>query len=304
MHIGGNIGRSLLMDLPSIRSTDLVVLEMSSAQLEDLPRIKWAPPIAVITNLHPHHLDRYASPTAYYRAKLNIACSPDGANKLIVGDLHPDVQPLLARMMADRQADLIRVHRPAQPLDLRVPGRHNQANAACVLAVCHELGHDETLVRRALGSFAGLPHRLQHVRTLEGVDYVNDSKSTSPAATVTAIEALPQPLVAIVGGQSRDVPLSGLAGALISGCRTTVCVGESGPALVSAIRAAASGDHDPPTYVAATLDEAVSLARQAASPGDAVLFSPGAPSFDGYTNFVERGDHFRALVMGLAPREN
>ena len=81
------------MDLPGIRSTDLVVLEISSAQLEDLPRIKWAPPMAVITNLHPHHLDRYASPTAYYRAKLNIACGPNGANKLIVGDIHPDVEP-------------------------------------------------------------------------------------------------------------------------------------------------------------------------------------------------------------------
>ena len=159
VHLGGNIGRSLLPELGSIEPTDLVVLEMSNAQLEDLPRIGWAPWIAVITNLSPHHLDRYGSARAYVHAKLNIVRDPAGASTVIVGRMYPEAGSLLTELMADSPGRVVPVSRPVPPAELLVPGSHNQENAACVLTVCRQLGLDERLVRKALRSFRGFPHR-------------------------------------------------------------------------------------------------------------------------------------------------
>ncbi len=304
VHLGGNIGRSLLNDLTGIRSTDLVVLEMSNAQLEDLPRIGWAPPIAVITNLSPHHLDRYDRFADYVIAKLNIACDPSGESAVIAGDLNVEAEAMLRAVLRDRPARLLRVEPPAGPIDLRVPGRHNQANAACVLTVCQHLGLDRALVREALHSFRGLAHRLEYVRTIDGVDYYNDSKSTSPAATIAAVQSFKRPILAIIGGQQkRDAPLTDLPGVLAGLCRAAICTGQSGRESAKAIReqmqTAGEAASDIYVYEAPTLEEAIRIARSLAEPGDVVLFSPGAPSFDAYPNFARRGAHLVNLIHAM-----
>ncbi len=310
VHLGGNIGRSLLSDLPDIRPTDLVVLELSNAQLEDLPRIGFFPPLAVITNLWPHHLDRYGTFAAYARAKLNIVCDPDRASKLVVGDMADEAAALLEQLLPDHADRVVRVRSFDPPLALRVPGAHNQANAACVATMCHHLGLEEQAVREALAAFTGLPHRLQHVRTLDGVDYYNDSKSTSPDATETAIAAFDRPtraaglgshgrLVAIVGGQDKGVSLTKCADRLAATCTLVICVGESGRAWTDALQAGARAGACRIVHEPGKLDGAVSLARKHAKPGGAVLFSPGAPSFDRYPNFARRGEHFIELVNAL-----
>ncbi|MFH1110782.1 MAG: UDP-N-acetylmuramoyl-L-alanine--D-glutamate ligase [Planctomycetota bacterium] len=347
VHLGGNIGRSLLNDLPDMRESDWVVLEMSNAQLEDLPRIDWAPDVAVITNLFPHHLDRYSSFADYAQAKLNITRHPEGTSKIVVGELHPDAEELLFTAVAGRRERLVHIPSVDSPIEmrgsnrtpsasagpsaesrrtpnrslalpvlleaLRVPGRHNQRNAACVLTVCRLLGLNEAVVRAALRDFKGLPHRLEFIRTLDGVDYYNDSKSTAPAATVIALEALQRPTVAIVGGQRKDVPLADCAKILARWCRVVICMGESGPAFAEAVntarRAVSCGPphscggffDDMIVHVVEALPDAVRLAHAEAKPGEVVLFSPGAPSFDQYANFTARGRHFVGLVNALRP---
>jgi len=196
-------------------------------------------------------------------------------------------------------------------MELKVPGRHNQRNAACVLTVCRLLGLNQAVVRAALRDFKGLPHRLEFIRALDGVDYYNDSKSTAPAATVIALETLQRPTVAIVGGQRKDVSLSDCAKDLAPWCRVVICMGESGPAFAEAIKTVpCRSSSEPPhscggffddrrVHVVEALPDAVRLARAEARPGEVVLFSPGAPSFDQYANFTARGRHFVDLVKAL-----
>ena len=304
VHLGGNIGRSLLTELPNIHPNDLVVLEMSNAQLDDLPRISWVPPIAVITNVAPHHLDRYETFEAYVDAKLNIARACGRPHTTIVGHLSPEADARLAGMARDHGTQVIRVPGFGVPINLRVPGDHNQANAAIVLAVSRRLGLSDALVRRALASFAGLPHRLEHIRRLDGVDYYNDSKATSPTASLAAIKAMDRPVLAIVGGQRRQGPLTDWAREVTQACRLVICVGESGPTFAEALRAVCDGGSSADVREAADLGGAVEAAHRAAQSGDAVLFSPGAPSFDRYANFAQRGEHFVSLVdrLGRAGR--
>lgn len=315
VHLGGNIGRSLLNELPNIRDTDWVVLEMSNAQLEDLPQIHWAPDVAVITNLFPHHLDRYSCFADYAGAKLNITRHPDGRSKIVVGELHPVAEKLLTDVIAERRDRVIRVPSLDPAIELKVPGDHNQRNAACVLTVCRILGLNELIVRDALHDFRGLPHRLEFVRNLAGVDYYNDSKSTAPAATVIAVEAIvgspsPKPrasaraeshrkIIAIVGGQRKDVSLEECASYLARYCRVVIGMGESGPDFADAVRKCDAGFQSVNIHVVAALDDAVRLAREQANPGEVVLFSPGAPSFDQYANFTARGRHFTDLLNAL-----
>lgn len=321
VHLGGNIGRSLLNDLPTIAETDWVVLEMSNAQLEDLPHIQWAPDIAVITNLFPHHLDRYSSFADYANAKFNILRDPKGKNRFIAGELHHEAEKSFRDRIAGCGDRVTRISSIDPPIALRVPGDHNQRNAACALTVCRLLGLNEADVRGALYDFTGLPHRLEFVRTLDGVDYYNDSKSTAPAATVIALQAMihspsresnaDRRIVAIVGGQRKVVSLTECANALARYCRVVICMGESGPTFSEALKIAACASSSKPAHSCGGLDsrtdvhivhglsDAVRLARRKAKPGDVILFSPAAPSFDQYKNFTERGRHFTELIKAL-----
>lgn len=310
-HLGGNIGQSLLGELGQIKPSDVVVLEMSNAQLEDLPRMGWTPHIAVITNLWPHHLDRYANAAEYFDAKLNIITTrrkerngrTPHAKSVIAGELCPQAEALFADRLSTltgERPSVIRVASPDVPIALRIPGRHNQANAACVMTVCRHMALDEREVRAALAEFPGLPHRLEFVRTLDGVDYFNDSKSTAPSATLVAVECFDRPLVLILGGQVKEVELSSLVATVRDRCRAVVCMGDARRQFGAALRQGqmVAGERVPVTECA-LLDEAISHARKLAQSGDVVLFSPGAPSFDAYANFTHRGDHFTRLVREL-----
>ena len=113
---------------------------------------------------------------------------------MIAGDLDPEADGMRRVVLGDRFVELLRVEAPSRPVQLKVPGAHNQANAACVLAVCRHLGLDREVVREALRSFGGLPHRLEYVRTIEEVDEYNDSKSTSPGATIRAMNPCDRPV--------------------------------------------------------------------------------------------------------------
>lgn len=299
VHLGGNIGRSLLNDLSEIDPRDIVVLEMSNAQLEDINRIHWEPAIAAITNLVPHHLDRYDDFEGYAQSKLNLIRAGSGTCPVVFGQLDPRVQVWLGEAVGKRR-DRLRPIPEIDPIALRVPGRHNQINAACVMTIGRAMGLDSARIRDALGSFCGLPHRLEFVAEAGGVRYINDSKSTAPNATIIAIRALADEsgsLVVIVGGQNKNVDFSECAECLARSARVVICCGESGPAFARAMGNAA-GDSGV-THVVHGVAEAVATAARLARPGDTVLFSPGAPSFDHYLNYTKRGDDFRRHVLAL-----
>lgn len=298
VHLGGNIGRSLLPELPNIGPNDLVVLEMSNAQLEDLPRIEWTPMLAAITNLFPHHLDRHGTFEAYIDAKLNIVRLQELTRRLIVGELHPVAEARLRNAMKGRTDSIIPTARFDRPFDLKTPGAHNQRNAACVATICREMNIPDAFTRDALSQFTGLPHRLQHVATIDGVSFYNDSKSTSPSATVVAVESFDNSIVLILCGQRKDVSLEELAKAVSKNCKAVICAGDAGPVFAAGIR-----DSTECKFVKVlevdSIQKAISSAREFAKPGDAILFSPGAPSFDAYVNFEARGHHFAKLVHQL-----
>lgn len=295
VHLGGNIGLSLLGSLGSIRESDIVVLEMSDAQLQDLPRIAWGPVVAVITNLHPHHLDRHGGWEGYVAAKLNIARDVSRTRCVVVSPLAAETRALVERILPDGVARVREVAPADPPIELAVPGAHNRANADCVLAICREIGVPAGVARDALRGYQGLAHRLQRVRQVGGRTYINDSKSTSPDATITAVESVGGPMVVIVGGECRDVPLTNLASTLVRKARGVVCVGASAAPWARALReGGVSLIRESPG-----LDEGIRMATALSRPGDTVLFSPGAPSFDRYANFEERGAHFIRLVAAL-----
>ncbi|MBK8914691.1 MAG: UDP-N-acetylmuramoyl-L-alanine--D-glutamate ligase [Phycisphaerales bacterium] len=316
--LGGNIGASLLFDLPDISDEDVVILELSSFQLHRTPQVQWSPHVAAITNVAPNHLDWHASYDEYRDDKLNILRHQSATGEALIG---PDAEliEIVKRLRSAHPrsawhvsvgaggratAEALHPHRaadalplPAGPLKLSAPGAHNQRNAALALAATGLLGVDPDRAAAALAGFAGLPHRLQRVVERDGVTYFNDSKSTTPEAALTAIHAFDEgvPLLVILGGYDKHVDLSPLARLAARRARFAACIGATGPAIADAIRAAGGR-----AELLDSLAEAVAACRAAARPGDVVLLSPGCASWGQFTDFRERGEVFTRLVSGDA----
>ena len=314
--VGGNIGRSLLEDLPDISASDIVVLELSSFQLEVLPAIHWSPNIALITNVAPNHLDRHGTFAAYLAAKLNIVRFQDPARDAIIIHGDPELQghfDLLfgdlagiwryglqgdvptARMQSTSAVESVDKHLSWPTLNLTVPGSHNRTNAAAALTVANLLDVPADDAIAALRSFKALPHRLQHVGEIDGVAYYNDSKSTTPEAALTAMRAIERPLLVILGGYDKGVDLSELACSAAPLIRYAACIGQTGESLARQIRAA-----DRQTDYYESLAAAVAACRGRARTGDAILLSPACASFGQFRDYRARGDAFVQLV-GTTP---
>lgn len=333
VYLGGNIGKSLLPELARITPEDHVVLELSSAQLEDVPRVPFSPRVAVLTNLHPHHLDRHGSFDAYVNAKLNILGRPKPAGALVIGDPalageavnpkktlgpgektardslgatdDPAENVAAARFVREYSLRLsVPVHSaraPHVPFQLAVPGAHNRENAATAWTAARLLGVEEKTAGDALKRYPGLPHRLEVVAVIDGVRFLNDSKATSPRAVVTTLQALDAPVLAIVGGAATDEPLDECVRLLAERCRTVACLGETGSQIADRLLDPARTGLRSEVLRADDLESAVRWSRPRARPGDIVLFCPGATSFDRYVNFEARGSHFADCVRTSAP---
>lgn len=295
--VGGNIGRSLLEDLPTMRPDDLVVLELSSFQLDDAAAVRRSPNVALLTNLRPNHLDRHGTFDAYADAKLNIARFQGHGDLLFVHETESDLRRRVAALPPRGRVETF--GDPAT-LDLAaaylsIPGRHNRDNAAAALAVTRGLGVPDGVSLPALRAFAGLPHRLEFVREYRGARYFNDSKSTTPDAARTALSAFDAPVVMLVGGYDKLLPLEGLAADLAARARVVLCFGAVGERLAAAIRAAPRGER-PHVEAVDDLPTALARARTVAAAGDAVVLSPGCASYDQFRNYEQRGDLFRGIV--------
>ncbi len=300
VHVGGNIGCSLLSHLDHMTADDIVVLELSSFQLEDLAALAWSPLVAVITNIKPNHLDRHRTMEAYTDAKLNIVRfqSPDS---LVL--IHRE-QGALAREV-ERVGGGPRIRRyefePGFRDALRVPGRHNEENAAAAVAVARAVGLGDDLIARGLATFTGLPHRLELVGEHDGVRYFNDSKSTTPESACIALETFAEPVVMLVGGRDKGMAFEDLGSRLACKARAVVCYGETRDKLFEEVaKHVDRSSRSAQVELADGFEEAVGRARSLAHQGDVVVLSPACTSYDMFSNYEERGEAFRKLVRSLA----
>ncbi len=312
--LGGNIGKSLLDTIADMTPRDIVVLELSSFQLEDAAECRRSPHIALVTNLRDNHLDRHGTLEAYAAAKANIAKFQKMDDWLILPfegvDLFPRewlARPRLYRfgvVSETRQIRLVYPKNGRQVLEeisatLSVPGVHNIENAAGALAVARILGVRDEVSLEALRRFSGLAHRLEFVREFQGVRYYNDSKATSPEAAMTSMRAFDGGLIVLVGGSDKGSSFVEMGRMLAARAKAVICMGETGDKIRGEIVPVDPDGRRPVIKTAGNSQEAVDLARSLATPGDVVLLSPGCASFDWYRNYEERGDTFKLLVRGL-----
>ncbi len=286
-HLGGNIGGSLLGSLEEIAPGDWIVLELSSAMLywlavagtdeadEREPTPPFSPAVAVLTNIAPNHLDWHGSFEHYRACKLAI--------------FRHQMQDDVAIRPAPPSPDAV-------PIPLAIPGRHNQENARlAVRTVAAVTGQDPEALAPLLLDFSGLPHRLQVISRRGGILFVNDSKSTTPEATVLAVDAFPDSarIHLIAGGYDKRVDLAPI-GALASRLARLYAIGSTASAIVAADPSKSSSEH------CGSLERAMRSALDRAREGDVVLLSPGCASWDQFENYEHRGRAFIELVRTAA----
>ena len=306
VRVGGNLGEPVL-DLLEGPPAAMYVLELSSYQLETTHSLQLE--AAAVLNVTPDHLDRYAGVAEYAAAKARIFERAATAvvnldDELVVRMPRPGQRRvgfsltrgdadfrLLSRNGEEWLAEGAEVLLPRSAL--RLPGRHNSANALAALAVGSVAGLPREAMTGVLRRFGGLPHRTQHVRDRRGVAWIDDSKGTNVGATVAAIAGLDGPLVLIAGGEGKGQDFTPLGAACRGKLRQAVLIGRDAPLLAAALAASC------PVSCAGSMEDAVSAAAAIARPGDTVLLSPACASFDMFRDYAHRGEAFADAVLGL-----
>jgi UDP-N-acetylmuramoylalanine--D-glutamate ligase len=296
VHVGGNIGGSLLSKASTIRPDDLVVLELSSYMLEHLGTQKWSPHVGIVGMLGVDHVEWHGSPEAYVNAKKNLVrfMKPDD---IAVVSEENEASSAFAR---DTKAKVVRFGtRGRKPFELELKGEHNQLNAQAAFAAAQELGVSWGEAQRAIRNFRGLPHRLEVVHEADGVKWVNDSIATIPDAAIVAMRAFPRgSVIQIVGGYDKHLDMRQMCETLAKNCKAVLTIGALGPALAGMIRETSGRSAE--IEECGDLQNAVATARKLASRGDTILLSPGCASYDQFTNFEARGDAFAKLAKDPA----
>uniref|UniRef100_E6PGT6 UDP-N-acetylmuramoylalanine-D-glutamate ligase n=1 Tax=mine drainage metagenome TaxID=410659 RepID=E6PGT6_9ZZZZ len=309
--LGGNIGEPLIREvLPD--GLDAIVAELSSFQLESIDRFHAR--VAVLLNISPDHLDRYASMDEYASAKYRIVenavvgdtlvanrddervwcfARSSAAQMTVIDYSLVDPSARIA-VIGDRIVDTRAGAALAAVGDVPLIGRHNLANAMAALGAALSFGVDPQHFPAALRSFAGMAHRLQLVAEIGGVRYIDDSKATNPEAAIAALESFAQPVVAIVGGRAKGTAFDALGDALARHARAVLAIGEAAAEIESALAARV------PSERPSTMAEAVERASALARPGDVVLLSPACASFDMFRSAEHRGEEFVAAVRARA----
>ena len=319
VHLGGNIGTPLFDKLPEIAPDDFVVLELSSFQLHSM---KCSPDRAIITNISPNHLDVHSDFEDYVSAKKNIYRNQtrDGVLVLNAKDAHT------AEFAAEANGE-VRLFSSKGPVengaymqyeilcranhgeteaymessDIRIPGVHNVENYLAALAAVGDLITRDQFVEVAK-TFPGVPHRMEYLRTINGVKFYNDSIASSPTRTIAGLHALPVPPIVILGGHDKHIPFDTLGDELCLHAKAAVLCGETAERIAAAIKA--SEHYDPERFPVIVLDNfrsAVQVAYGLGGNGDIVTLSPACSSFDRFKNFEERGNIFRQIVMEMEP---
>jgi UDP-N-acetylmuramoylalanine--D-glutamate ligase len=280
--VAGNVGTPLASLVGELDSEAAIICEVSSFQSEDSEA--FAPDTALLLNVTEDHLDRHGSLEAYREAKLRVFANQTPEQVAVVP---PGVEvPGAARRIEFGEL-------PLPPEEIRLRGAHNLENAMGASAAAIASGVPKEAVAAALRTFAGVPHRLEEVGSVNGVLYVNDSKATNVSSAVRGIEAFDGGVHAILGGSLKGGGFEGLRDALASRAVAAYLIGEAAERLEVDL---AELKGTVPLRRSGDLATAVAEASAAAQPGEVVLLSPACASFDQFRDYEERGDSFRALV--------
>lgn len=313
VHLGGNIGDPLLYRVERVRPEDYVVLELSSFQLHTM---RQSPHIAVVTNLSPNHLDMHKSYEEYIDAKKNIFKYQQPGDKLVTNADNEVTRGFLGEQPGEcvlfsrkEQADICMrdgvICVDGAPVlrtgDIKIPGMHNVENYMAAIGAVYGLV-DTGVFTRVAQSFGGVEHRIELVRTLDGVRYYNSSIDSSPNRTANTLGVFEKPVILIAGGKDKGIPYDSMGKLIADKVKTLILIGATADKIEAALRdetARTGRGGDITVHRAHTYPEAVSLARDAAQDGDVVVLSPASTSFDMFDNFEQRGNLFKELVNQL-----
>ncbi len=291
--VGGNIGKSLLADLPAIEPEHLVLLELSSYMLEYLRPMNWSPHVALVTLISKDHLEWHGTFDAYLDAKKNLVRFQSPEDFAILSEENDSAASFASETKA---AVSYYGTKGRQPFALLLPGLHNQLNAQAAFAAASKFGVSWDDAQAAVARFPGLPHRLQFAHESAGVRYYNDSIATIPEAAIGACGAFEAgTVIQIIGGSDKKLDMTPMCEALAWRCKAIVTIGAVGDALADL----AEGG---PARVlrCVTLESAMKSAKSIAKAGDVILLSPGCASYDQFINFEHRGDIFTRLARETA----
>jgi UDP-N-acetylmuramoylalanine--D-glutamate ligase len=315
VRLSGNIGNEpLLMLLDEIEEHDLLVLELSSFQIEQLAAEHKAPQVALLTNLLPNHLDRYGTFEKYCTTKeLLFDNQKPKQNKPVVSIFNREDNIAVKwykkykkqphRKCLTYSADDVP---PGVRRQFTLPGRCNLSNLAGAMTIVGLFGVDQTAVARYVGDFKALPHRLQFIAERNGLKWFNDSKATTPEAAIAALEALEEPtcpersrrVILIAGGYDKELSFDRLGSTVAARARCAVLIGATAEKIKAAVEAAPRGKNVT-VEICKSLADAVRTANTMARKGDVVLLSPACASYDMFDNYQQRGREFVHLVQQL-----
>ncbi|MEG2421070.1 MAG: UDP-N-acetylmuramoyl-L-alanine--D-glutamate ligase [Oscillospiraceae bacterium] len=311
--VGGNIGKPLLADSANMVPDDIAVLELSSFQLMTMQE---SPHIAVVTNLAPNHLDIHKSLEEYYAAKKNIFTHQRADDRVILNQDNevtrsfageaPGVVTLFSRREVRNPGICVRDGvicvngREVLPVsDILLPGDHNIENYMAAIGAVDGLVSDE-LIRTFAKTFAGVEHRIELVRTLNGVKYYNDSIASSPSRTTAGLRSFTQKVILIAGGYDKKIPFDDLGPVIADRVKALCLTGDTAAKIRAAVENAPNYQTgSPELFQFNEFREAVLAAHRMAQPGDIVILSPACASFDKFKNFMERGNAFKEIIHQL-----
>ena len=317
--LGGNIGAALLPQLADVTPEAVAVVELSSFQLISM---RVSPKVAVVTNVTPNHLDHHKDMQEYIDAKRNILLWQVPPCRAVLG-FENEISRGMQKDCKGEQVWFTRLHEtdkgaflresddtlcyaengvvtPILPrAEVKLRGLHNVENLLAAIAAVW--GRVSVEAMRQVGStFTGVEHRIEPVRTLDGVTYYNDSIASSPTRTIAGLRSFNQKIILIAGGYDKKIPYEPLAPEILAHVKTLVLMGATGPRIEAAVRGCAGFDESALTILHAdSMQHAVELARGAARPGDVVSLSPASASFDLYPNFEVRGRDYKNIVNNL-----
>jgi UDP-N-acetylmuramoylalanine--D-glutamate ligase len=288
--VGGNIGTPLCSLVRKIHSRHYLVLEVSSYQLER--HQTFHPNVGLFLNLTPDHLARHGSMSGYANAKLRLFKNMTPKDFSVLNRTDRWCKKIAPQIHAKK------IWFPSPSLQkigqtIKLPGEHNIQNAMAAAAALQSVGIKTSDIIRGIKTFKGVDHRIQFVRTLNGVDYFNDSKATNVDSTLVALKAFSKKIILILGGEDKGAPYTPLIPLINEKVRTILTIGEAAPLIRKDLKVSL------PLLDCKTLNRAVSLARKLAFRGDVVLLSPACASFDQFKNFEHRGEMYSRLVRSL-----
>ena len=314
-YVVGNIGVAVISKALAAEDDSWLVTETSSFQLETISEFR--PEVSAILNLTPDHMDRHKTMENYGRAKAAIFRNQtpdqyciinydDAECMKLAADCRARVVPFSRKttldfgvfvdgdtiIVKDEEGQITEICRPAE---LKIPGAHNLENALAACAIAFFGGIPADVIARVLRSFGGVEHRLELCNTIDDIRFVNDSKGTNPDASIKAIEAMKENIILIAGGYDKDASFDEFVASFEGRVKTLLLLGKTATKIKNAAENAGFTD----SIILKDMEACVREAYRIAQPGDVVLLSPACASWDMYTSFEQRGEHFKSCVRAL-----